>query len=146
MNYLWYERGRYWPSDINSIVDNEVLNWLESKLFLVALPPRKNDLLVTDGANLNVGKAKGLSDATVSLWKAVSRRDTIAFGSTMRKAFEAQIALFPSMINSVVKETILRLPEDMLGYKLSGADGGGYLVLFSNKEIENSIKVRIRRA
>ena len=32
-----------------------------------------------------------------------------------------------------------------IGYKISGAGGGGYLILVSDKEIKNSVRIKIRR-
>ena len=38
-----------------------------------------------------------------------------------------------------------RYKSEAAGWKLSGAGGGGYLVLVSDKEIKNALKIRIRR-
>ncbi len=38
LNYLHYD-GNFWPSKIESIHDNELLNWLENRLWLIPLYP-----------------------------------------------------------------------------------------------------------
>jgi galactokinase/mevalonate kinase-like predicted kinase len=53
--------------------------------------------------------------------------------------------MFPLMKSSVVSETIKHYRNKALGWKLAGAGGGGYLVLVSEKPVENAIRIRIRR-
>ena len=67
------------------------------------------------------------------------------FGTTFRESFDAQIAMFPSMVNADIEEIIENYKNKAIGWKLSGAGGGGYLVLVSEKPIENAIQIRIVR-
>ena len=52
--------------------------------------------------------------------------------------------MFPRMINDRISYVINQHRDKALAWKLSGAGGGGYLILISEKEIQNTIKVRIR--
>lgn len=144
-NYLWYNKGKYWPNEIMSLNDNSILDWLESRLYLSPLNPRKNTLHVTDESNINKENAQALSVAAKELWTALNKKDSSAFGKAMTDSFKAQIALFPNMVNEEILTAINNLPETVLGYKLSGAGGGGYLVLFSEEGVEDTLRIRIRR-
>ena len=53
--------------------------------------------------------------------------------------------LFPEMINDEVLSKIQSYKDAVLGWKLSGAGGGGYLVVVSEKAITGSISIKIRR-
>jgi galactokinase/mevalonate kinase-like predicted kinase len=64
----------------------------------------------------------------------------------MRASLEAQVSLFPTMMNRAVKEMIRKYARSALGWKLSGAGGGGYLVLVSDQPIAGAIGLKIRRA
>ena len=59
--------------------------------------------------------------------------------------FEAQVRMFPNMMNAGVAELIAKYKDKALGWKLSGAGGGGYLILVSEKPIENGSQILIRR-
>jgi mevalonate kinase len=50
------------------------------------------------------------------------------------------------MINEGVVQTIEKYKDEAIGWKLSGAGGGGYLVLVSEKEIEGTFKIKIKRS
>ena len=63
----------------------------------------------------------------------------------MRAGFEAQVAMFPNMMNDRVAALIEEYCDRALGWKLSGAGGGGYLILVSEKPIPGAIRVRARR-
>ena len=53
--------------------------------------------------------------------------------------------MFPHMVNEAILEILHNYKDQALGWKLSGAGGGGYLVLVSEKPVENALKVRIVR-
>ena len=56
-------------------------------------------------------------------------RDLTAFAVAYAASFEAQVAMFPAMIQGCVQSYIDKysaLP-DVLAYKMPGAGGGGYL-------------------
>ncbi len=144
-NYLWYDSEKYWPSRIESVSDSTILQWLEERIYLLLLKPRESGFSVTDQTDINPDKARKLSKAADELWISLQQKDSTAFGKAMTDSFHAQIAMFPNMSNTSIQEAIKKLPETVLGYKLSGAGGGGYLVLFSEVEIPDTLRVRIRR-
>jgi galactokinase/mevalonate kinase-like predicted kinase len=63
----------------------------------------------------------------------------------MRASFEAQVAMFPNMVNERVTALIEEHRDCALGWKLSGAGGGGYLILVAEKPIPGAIQVIARR-
>lgn len=77
---------------------------------------------------------------------AILTQDIEQFGAAMRASFEAQTAMFPDMRNQRVDDLIARYADQALGWKLSGAGGGGYLVLVSKEPIVNAIRIVARRA
>lgn len=145
INYLYYNKGKYWPDKIESITDETTLKWLEDHLYVMALKPRDSELVVTTDTDINELKVQQLSFASEQLWKTIQKRDSKGFAQAMNQSFEAQTAMFPNMITEEVEHVLADLPSAVEGYKLSGAGGGGYLVLFSEKKIPNTLRVRIRR-
>ena len=53
--------------------------------------------------------------------------------------------MFPKMVDDGIRAVIDRYRCQALGWKLSGAGGGGYLILVSEQPIPNALQVRIRR-
>lgn len=138
-------RGEYWPERIESVHDELVLQFIERSLYLVPLGPRGREYDVLSGTKIDADGAKALSDATMGCWNAILNRDVWGFGRCFRDSFEAQIAMFPHMKNEAVAEMIEQYRNRALGWKLSGAGGGGYLILVSDKPIEQAIRIIIRR-
>ena len=69
-----------------------------------------------------------------------------SFGQAFLASFEAQIAMFPHMSNPLVEELIEEYRDQALGWKLSGAGGGGYLILVADKPIDDALRCVARRA
>ena len=137
--------GAYWPQHIESVHDEAVLSWLESRLYLVTLGPRTQDYDVLADTRITPERAKALSDAATGCWDAILKMDVNAFGEHFRKSFEAQIAMFPNMAVQEIFDMIEQYRNSALGWKLSGAGGGGYLIFVAEEPIERAIQIKIRR-
>lgn len=144
LNKYYYE-GDFWPTKIESNTNEKVLTWLEEHIYLIALGPRVGDFNVLERTNINTANTKELADACEQVWEAINGYDLLRFAEGCTRSFEAQLQLFPNMINDDIVKTINSYKNEALGWKLSGAGGGGYIIMISNKPIENSLKIRIRR-
>ena len=136
----------YLPYTIDSTLDNDILDWLESHLWLIPLYPRKANYDVLATTHINTENARRLSDASASCWDAILRKDVQAAGKAMTDSFEAQIAMFPNMVSDDILHQLSAYKDVASGWKISGAGGGGYLILLSEKPVEKAISIRIRRA
>jgi galactokinase/mevalonate kinase-like predicted kinase len=144
LNRLNYS-AEYWPHSIESCHDDEVLNWLEQKLHFLPLSPRREGFDVLSDTKINAANAKALADAAINTWNAALQKDLRSFGRNFKASFDAQVTMFPNMVNDEVLQTIEKYKDKSCGWKLSGAGGGGYLVLVSEKEIEGTFRIKIRR-
>jgi cytidyltransferase-like protein len=145
VNKLNYKEENYWPDSIENETNNNILEFIEKHLWFITLSPRIGDFDVLSGTKINQPNAKKLADAAENCWKAIKSKDLKAFGTAFRESFEAQTAMFPNMINDNILEIIEAYKKKALGWKLSGAGGGGYLVLVSKKPVKNAIQIRIVR-
>jgi cytidyltransferase-like protein len=137
--------GEYWPARIESVNDEHTLQFVEESLYLIPLGLRKEDYAVLCDTNLTPELAKGFAGATERCWDAILRHDRQGFGMSMREAFEYQTAMFPNMVTDMVRNLIEKYRHRAIGWKLSGAGGGGYLILVADKPVENAVRILIRR-
>jgi len=140
-----YYEGSYWPSHIEHRLDEPLLHFVESSIYLVSLGPRFADYDVFENSTFDRERAKALADAAECHRQAILSRDIVRFGQSMREEFEAQVAMLPNVMNDRVKALIDEYGDRALGWKLSGAGGGGYMVLVSEKPIPGAIRVIARR-
>ena len=144
LNKLEYT-GNYWPSNITSTLDEKVLEFIEDHIHLVPLEPRVSEYDVLSNKKIISEQVKKLAQASEQTWEALMRCDLKGFGTGVLTSFEAQVALFPNMINKRIETIISRYATMALGHKISGAGGGGYLILVGKDPIPNSIRIKIRR-
>ena len=126
-----YYNGHFWPEKIEYTCDPDVLGWLEDHLCMIPMFPRRPGCSVVEGKDITPTKVKALAAAADDCWNAIQRRDLEGFAAAYRASFEAQIAMFPAMIQPGVQDYIDRysaLPG-VLAWKMPGAGGGGYLAL-----------------
>ena len=137
--------GSYWPSRIDWVLDEDTLAWIEQRLHLVTLGPRVSSFSVLDDTRVSAAGAKALADAAEACWAAIAARDTAAFGRAIRESFDAQVAMFPLMVDDDIRAVITQYRDRALGWKLSGAGGGGYLILVSDVPVDGALQITIRR-
>lgn len=140
--------GRYWPSRIESCHDEDILSWLENHIVLLPMFPRREGCSVVEGKDITPEKVKNLTDAADRCWDAIMAKDLEAFATAFRDSFNAQVAMFPAMMQPGVQEYIDRIKDRALAWKMLGAGGGGHLALVvpdGFQPTEEMIPVRIRR-
>ncbi len=140
-----YYDGHYWPVRIESCHDEDVLSWLESHICLVPMFPRRPGCSVVEGKDINPDKVKALTSAADRCWDAIMTRDLTAFAAAFRDSFDAQVAMFPAMMQPGVQEHIDSWADKALAWKMLGAGGGGYLAIVVDEIPEGTIPIKIRR-
>lgn len=126
-----YYDNRFWPDKFETCLDEKVLSWVESHVCMIPMDPRRPGCSVVEGKDITEPKVKNLAKAADDCWNAILAMDFAAFASAFQASFDAQVALFPVMIQGCVQSYIDQysvLPE-VHAWKMPGAGGGGYLVL-----------------
>jgi cytidyltransferase-like protein len=144
LNRHYYD-NTYWPSRIESVLDETILAWLENNIALVLLWPRPAGTNLLKETHINEPNVKALAQAADICWEGILKKNLQQFTEGARKSFEAQVKMFPAMLPNDVKNTIESYKDKALAWKLAGAGGGGYLALISEKPVANAIRIKIRR-
>lgn len=142
----WYD-GHYWPSKIESCHDEDILQWLEQHIAIVPMFPRREGCSVVEGKDINAQKVKNLTDAALRCWDAIMSKNLDEFARSYSDSFNAQVAMFPAMMQPGVQEHIDMWKDKALAWKMLGAGGGGHLALVFDKIPDNPdlIRIKIRR-
>ena len=124
-----YYDNRFWPEKIETCLDEAVLQWLEAHLVMIPMEPRQPGCSVVEGKDITAPKVKALARAADDCWQAILRMRLEEFAAAYRASFDAQVAMFPAMVQGSVPRYIREysaMPE-VLAWKMPGAGGGGYL-------------------
>ena len=146
-----YYNNRFWPEKIETCEDEAVLSWLENHLVMIPMEPRRPGCSVVEGKDITEPKVRALAGAADRCWTAIISRNLDAFAQAYRDSFEAQVAMFPAMIQGCVQSYIDKYKDSVLAWKMPGAGGGGYLACVVAdaeqfcKENNEAISLTIRR-
>lgn len=124
----WYD-GTYWPSKIESCHDEDILQWIERHIAIVPMFPRRPGCSVVEGKDITPEKVRNLTDAAERCWNAIMAKELDAFATAYRDSFNAQVAMFPAMMQPGVQDYIDIWKDRALAWKMLGAGGGGHLAL-----------------
>lgn len=145
LNRHYYDK-HFWPEKIESCHDEKILSWLENHICLIPMFPRPDGYSVVSGCKISKEGVKALSTAADECWEAIMNMDLKAFAKAYQKSFEAQVSMFPAMLNPEVEKYIDKYKGKVLAMKLPGAGGGGYLaVVYDGEKPEAGIPITIRR-
>jgi cytidyltransferase-like protein len=144
VNRFYYDKENYWPSKFETITDMAVIKWLEERLYMVTLWPRPAGFVVLEDTRITVENVKKLNEGAEMAWDGLKSKNISLFTKGFTASFNAQVTMFPKMMNSKIADIIDSYRDTALSWKLSGAGGGGYLILISEKVIPNAIRVKIR--
>lgn len=169
-----YYDNHFWPEKIETCHEEDILCWLEEHLCMIPMFPRRPGCSVVEDKDITLEKVQHLAKAADDCWNAIMRKDLSGFASAFRASFEAQVAMFPGMVNPTIVGDVPAVKVDpatgmaedgflptvqdyidrysqvpgVLAWKMPGAGGGGYLVLVCESRDafpERAIEVTIRR-
>ena len=160
-----YYDNRFWPETIEICSDDSILSWLEEHICMIPMFPRRPGCSVVENTNITKENVLALTSAAENCWTAIMNKDLKAFASSFKDSFDAQVRMFPGMVNPKEASTaheddgflnsvqeyidVYSATPGVLAWKLAGAGGGGYLILVcSNKQCfpAESISITIRRS
>lgn len=140
-----YYNGDYWPEKIEKKYDEDLLEWLENHISMMTLWPRPAGTDLLSDTNITEETVSKLAAAAEKCWDGIINKDLTKFSEAFLESFQAQTTMFPNMVTPEIQDVIDQVKDDALAWKLSGAGGGGYLILVSDKPIKNTMKIKIRR-
>jgi len=159
----WYD-AHFWPEKIETCKDESILSWLEGHLCMIPMFPRQPGCSVVEAKVITKDKVEALTKAASDCWDAIMAMDIDAFAAAYRASFDAQVAMFPGMVNPFCPEPMNVDPQflpsvqayiekyssmpGVLAWKMPGAGGGGYLALVCKSKAyfpEGAIELKIRR-
>ena len=144
LNRLHYDNG-FWPNAIDSVTADDALDFLEAHLQLIALPMRKEGYSPLLNTHISPDGAQRLAEATQQACEALLQKDLHAWGKATTQSLHAQLEMFPNMMTDEAAQAIKEYSQQALGYKITGAGGGGYLVLIAEKNIPNATRIKAQR-
>lgn len=148
-----YYDNHFWPEKIEKCSNERILQWLECHLVLIPMEPRPAGCNVVFNKDITELKVRALASAAEECWNAIMEMDLSKFAQSYRASFNAQVAMFPAMIQGSVQTYIDKysVMEGVLAWKMPGAGGGGYLACVINDSKEfivahpEAIGLKIRR-
>jgi galactokinase/mevalonate kinase-like predicted kinase len=85
-----------------------------------------------------------LAEAADQAWDGLISMDYDKFSEGFLNSFHSQVRMFPKMMNPEIERIIGQYKGKASAWKLSGAGGGGYLIMISEEEIPNAFRIKIR--
>jgi len=149
-----YYDNHFWPTKIDSCEDEHVLQWLEQHLCMIPMEPRQKGCSVLEGKDITRSKVLKLTHAAENCWTAILNCNLNEFANAYNDSFNAQVAMFPAMIQGNVQHYIDKYAsmKEVLAWKMPGAGGGGYLALVVKDSLSfvhshsEAIELKIRRS
>jgi hypothetical protein len=143
VNGLYYN-GAYWPEKIQSCVDKDICDWLSDVISLVPLKPRPDGYDPLKVMHLEKHFIKTLGEAGDSCYDSILKKDIRGLGKAMTDTLIMWKKILPLTVpDDIFKDLETNYFSNYPGAITSGC-GGGYVIVVSEKEVEGSIKVKVR--
>jgi cytidyltransferase-like protein len=142
-NRLDYD-GKFWPGNIESVVDAETCDWLSRVLHLVPLIPRPEGYNPLIEKHLTVENVKELGYSGELCWEGIIERNVQKLGEGMKRTFLSWRKMLPYTVPDwVLMEMETNWFPNYPGAITSGS-GGGYVIVASEAEIPGALKIKVK--
>ncbi len=143
INRLYYNGG-YWPERIDTNISRDICDWLSDVIWLVKLKPRPAGYDPLKEMHLEKPYIKELGEAGDHAWESILNRDINGLGKGMTNTYLSWKKILPLTVpDDILKEMETKYFPNFPGAITSGS-GGGYVIVASDKPVENAIKIKVR--
>lgn len=136
--------GNYWPENIENTIDPEICEWLSKVLHLVPLQPRPEGYNPIQIKNLEPQLIKRLGESGVNCFDAIQKKDVKLLGQAMKETFLTWSKILPDTVPEWVMEEMGKHYFPEYSGAITSGSGGGYIVFPSEKEVEGTIKIKVK--
>lgn len=141
-NRLDYDGG-YWPSRIESALDDAVCDFLERSLVLVELFERPPDYDPLVEQNITAAAVGRLATAAETCWRGILDQDIRQLGAGLTGTHRAWSEILPRTTNPQVEAELAKYP---CHGRITSGCGGGYAVLATEADVPGGFRVKVRRS
>lgn len=132
INRLFFDNN-YWPYKIESIIDEDILRWLQSHVFLKKTKPRpKNYEVITGVENFNKKLIQVQANLGDIIWNSIQNKDLNSLGIGINSVHENQKSIIPGYEGKYIRDIIMDTLKHHIGCKIMGAGGYGYVMVVTD--------------
>jgi cytidyltransferase-like protein len=135
--------GEVWPYEVKNLLDDNTCDWLEQNIQLISLGQRDDSFDPLQARHLSGHGVMELANAAERCWHAILNHDVRELGQALTFTHLAITDMLPGTTNDTVEEELANVGGH--GASISGAGGGGFMVVASKKPIPGGIRVKVRR-
>jgi len=142
-NRLDYD-GKFWPCQIESIVDPGTCEWLSKVLHLIPLAPRPEGYDPLLEKHLTIENVKELGESGYLCWEGIVEKDVKKLGEGMKGTLLSWRKMLPYTVPDWVWEEMNTKWLSNYPGAISSGSGGGYVIVASEEEIPGAMKIRVK--
>jgi len=142
-NRLDYD-GKFWPCNIDSIIDAETCEWLSRVLHLIPLAPRPEGYNPLVEKFLTVENVEELGYSADLCWQGIVERDVNKLGEGMKRSFLSWKKMLPYAVPDWVSEEMENNWLSKYPGAITSGSGGGYVIVASETGIPGAMKIKVK--
>jgi hypothetical protein len=151
VNRLDYDHrceGGVFPSHIESLMDEDIRQWLERILHLLPVAPRPPGYSPLGERNLEPSTIARLGRSGRDCFEAIRKMDVVALGASMNECMSCWEELLPQTLRhptlTVDLPRLARIYQSQYPGAMYSGCGGGYLIVASDLSVPGAFRVQIR--
>ena len=136
--------GSFWPNNIENTIDADTCEWLSKVLHFAPLQPRPDGYNPLLKKNLDFGVIKKLGESGEKCYEAILKKNVTMLGESMKETFLAWHQMLPYTVPEWVMNEMEKNYFPYYSGAITSGSGGGYIVFPSEKEVEGTVKIKVR--
>jgi hypothetical protein len=148
LDYDFDHEGGYFPVHVESCRDEQVIRWLESVIWMLAVNQRPEGYNPLGIQNLDPDWVRRLGQSGQDCFDAILARDARGLGESMNESMRCWEALLPNTVRhptlTVDLMALLAFYQGRYAGAMYSGCGGGYLFVVSETPVPGAFQVRVR--